>query len=199
VAEVYAGDNLYLRNLRVYNANGSIHLEKDSLVIRGTYLCDLDTGRETSYDADFWWEAVRPGVNYLVPRNNARVCIGFDLASLRKPTIDGMSMTTAAIPSVQLDYAVVVGRTTANRSFKLLAHAKPGNRLQLAYVEVFDGSGNRYKYATGISVPSSWTYNLDTLQLSGGHDADIWWHVISNNVGFLERYSSARMRLLWSL
>ena len=199
VAEAYAGYNLYLRNLRVYNANGSIHLEKDSLVIRGTYLCDLDTGRETSYDADFWWEAVRSGVNYLVPRNNARVCIAYNLSALRKTNIDRIHMYSAGIPSAQLDYAVVVGRTTANRCFKLLAHAKPGNRLQISYLEVFDGAGRRYKYATNFSIPSSWTYNLDTLQLSGGRYADIWWHVISDNVGFMENYSRARTQLIWTL
>jgi C1A family cysteine protease len=199
VAEAYAGDNLYLRNLRVYNPNGSVHLQKDTLVVRGTYLCDLDTGRETSNDADFWWEAVRPGVNYLVPRNNARVWIAYNLAALTKTTIDRISLTSAAVPSSQLDYAVIVGRTTANRCFKILAHAKSGNRLQLSYLEVFDSLGRRYKYATNVIVPSSWTYNLDTLQLSGGQQADIWWHVISDNVGFLEKYSSARTRLIWSL
>jgi hypothetical protein len=54
ICEAYAGDNLYLRNLRVYNADGSLHLERDNLVIRGTYLCDIDSARETSLDADFW-------------------------------------------------------------------------------------------------------------------------------------------------
>ena len=50
-----------------------------------------------------------------------------------------------------------------------------------------------------INVPSSWTYNLDTLSTSGGNAADLWWHVISNNVKFLDRYMSCRMRLLWTI
>ncbi|MBL8153591.1 MAG: C1 family peptidase [Anaerolineae bacterium] len=199
VAEAYAGDNLYLRNLRVYNANGTIHLERDTLVIRSSYLCDLDTARETSLNADFWWEGVSPGVHFLVPRNGAAACIVYNIANLNAAMINGMSMTTSAVDSRILQYAVIVGKTTGGRPFKILVHAKPGNMLQLSYVEVYENSGARYKYGQGIMVPSSWTYNLDSLTLSGGSNADIWWHVISNNVGFLERYSTATMRLLWTL
>jgi C1A family cysteine protease len=199
IAEAYAGDNLYLRNLRVYNANGTIHLERDTLVIRSSYLCDLDTARETSLNADFWWEGVSPGVHFLVPRNGAAACIGYNIATLNATMINGMSMTTSAVDSRILKYAVIVGKTTGGRPFKILVHAKPGNMLQLSYVEVYANSGARYKYGQRIMVPSSWTYNLDSLTLSGGSNADIWWHVISNNVGFLERYSTATMRLLWTL
>ncbi|MFC1713348.1 C1 family peptidase [Candidatus Poribacteria bacterium] len=197
VCEAYAGYNLLLRNLRVYNADGSLHLERDSLVIRGTYLCDIDSARETSMDADFWWEAVRPGVNYLVPRNGASAYIAFDLAHLSAQQISATSLSSAPIASRDLDYAVVVGTTTANRRFKMLVHMKPGNRLQISYLELFRSDGRRYRHATNIHVPSSWTYNLDTLRTSGGQYADIWWHVISNGVGFLERYSRARTQLVW--
>lgn len=199
VCEAYAGYNLYLRNLRVYNADGSLHLERDSLVIRGTYLCDIDSARETRLDADFWWEAVSPGVNYLVPRNNASVCVAFDLAHLSASQISATALSSAPIASSDLNYAVVVGRTTANRRFKMLVHAKSGNRLQISYLELYDSRGRRYRYATNLYVPSSWTYNLDTLRVGGGQYADIWWHVISNGVGFLERYSWARTQLVWQL
>jgi hypothetical protein len=110
-----------------------------------------------------------------------------------------MTLATSAVDSRLMQYAVVAGRTTGGRTFKLLAHAKPGNVLQLSYVEVFNADGSRYQYGQSINVPSSWTYDLDTLSLSGGAAADVWWHVISNNVGFLEPNGSARTRLLWSL
>ena len=131
VAEAYAGDNLYLKNLRVYNADGSMHLERDSLVIRSSYLCDLDTARETSASADFWWEGVSPGVHFLVPRGGAAACIGYDLAALTAAAIGPMSLTTTAVDSSILRYAVIVGRTTSGRLFKLLAHAKTRERLAL--------------------------------------------------------------------
>jgi C1A family cysteine protease len=199
VAEAYAGDNLSLRNLRVYNADGSVHLQKDSLVIRSSYLCDLDTGRETSTNADFWWEGVSPGVHFLVPRNGASACIAKNIASVTAAQINAMSLNTDAVEWGNLDYAFLTGKTTSNRPFKILAHAKPGNKLQLSYVEVYNNDGSRHRYAQSIEIPSSWTYNLDDLALSGGNAADLWWHVISNNVGFLERYSTARLRLDWTL
>lgn len=199
VCEAYAGYNLLLRNLRVYNSDGSVHLERDSLVIRGTYLCDIDRGRESSVDADFWWEAVRPGVNYLVPRNGAAACIAFDIARLTATQIGATALSSVPIASDDLDYAVVVGRTTANRRFKMLVHTKPGNRLQISYLNVYDSSGRRYRYGTRLYIPSSWTYNLDTLKTGGGRYADIWWHVISDGVGFLERYSTARTQPVWRL
>jgi hypothetical protein len=176
-----------------------MHLVRDSLVIRSSYLCDLDTARETSANADFWWEGVRPGVHYLVPRNGASACIGFDLAALSAASIGPLSMTTTSVEARLLNYAVIVGKTTSGRIFKLMVHAKPANVLQLSYVEVFNADGARFQYAQSVTVPSSWTYDLDNLSLSGGNAADIWWHVISNNVGFLERYSTATMRLVWSL
>lgn len=199
VCEAYAGYNLLLRNLRVYNPDGRIHLVRDSLVIRGTYLCDIDSARETQLDADFWWEAVRPGVNYLVPRNNASVCVAYDFAALNAQRISNTSMNSAPLLSQNLKYAIVVGRTTANRRFKMLVHAKSRNRLQISCLELFDSSGRRYRYATNIYVPSSWTFNLDTLRTGGGRYADIWWHVISDGVGYLERYSNARTQLVWCL
>ncbi len=199
VAEAYAGDNLYLRNLRVYNADGSMHLERDSVIIRSSYLCDLDTARETTANADFWWEGVRPGVHFLVPRNGASACIAYDFASMTAADILAMNLTTTAVDSRILQYAVIAGKTTSGRLFKIVAHAKPGNILQLSYAEVFNADGSRYKYGQVLNVPSSWTYDLDNLSLSGGTNADLWWHVLSSNVGFLERYSSAKIRLIWSL
>lgn len=197
VCEAYAGYNLYLKNLKVYNSNGSLHLEKDSLMIRGTYSCDLDSGRETRYGADFWWQAVRRGVNYLVPTNGARAHIAFNLARLDHQRIRSRYLGSAAVPSKKLNYAVVVGKTTASRYYKMLLHSKPNNQLEIAYLEVYDGSGRRYIYRRGITVPATWTYNLDTLNKGGGRYADIWWQVVSDNVGFLNKYSYAKTELVW--
>ena len=199
VTEAYAGYNLMLRNLRVYNPDGSVHLERENLVVRGTYLCDLDRGRESRTDADFWWQAVRPGVNNLVPRNGASAAIAFDFAGLTAARIDATRLTSSPVASDDLDYAVIVGKTTANRRFKMLVHAKPRNRLELSYLEVFDSRGRRYRYRSDIEVRPSWTYNLDTMRQGGGRWADIWWRVVSDGVGFLERYSRARTQLVWQL
>jgi C1A family cysteine protease len=199
VCEAYAGDNLLLRNLRVYNPNGSLHLERDSLLIRGTYLLDIDSARETSVDADFWWQAVRPGNNYLVPRNKAAACVAFDLAALSAQEIGSITPGSTSIEDDDLNYAVIVGRTTSRRCFKMLVHAKPGNQLQISYLELFQTNGNRYFHITDLRIQPSCTYNLDTLQASSGRYDDIRWHVICDGTGSLETCSNASMELLWRL
>jgi len=199
IAEAYAGYNLYLKNLVVYNNNGSIHLRKERLVIRGTYLCDIDSGRETRNNADFWWEAVSSGVNNLVPRNGAKACVLYNISGLRANNIRPIRFSSSPVPSAKLNFAVIAGITTANKTFKAVMHLKPGNKLFISYLEVFNTNGTRYKYKQDIEVSSSWTYNLDTLRQGGGKYADIWWHVISNNVGFIEKYSTAKFQLLFCI
>jgi hypothetical protein len=199
VCEAYAGDNLLLRNLRVYNPNGSLHLERDSLLIRGTYLFDIDSARETSVDADFWWQGVRPGKNYLVPRNKAAACVAFDLAALSAQEIESVTPGSAGIEDDDLNYAVIVGRTTSQRCFKMLVHAKPGNQLQISYLELFQTNGNRYFHVTDLHMQPPCTYNLDTLRAGSGRYDDIRWHVICDGTGSLESCSNASMELLWRL
>ena len=199
VCEVYAGNNLLLRNLRVYSADGSVHLERDSLVIREAYLCNIDSAQETSLDADFKWQAVRPGENYLVPRNGAAAYVAFDLADLNAGQISAANLASIPIASGDLNYAVIVGRTTANKYFKMLAHAKPDNKLQISYLELFDSRGRQRRCASDLSVPSSLTYNLDTLRVGGGQYDDIWWNVMPDGAGILESHSRAKIQLLWRL
>jgi C1A family cysteine protease len=199
IAEVYAGTNLLLKNIKVYNSNGTVYTTRSSLIVRGTYLCDMDTVRETRYGADFWWEAVRPGVNYLVPRGGASACVLYDFGNLSASQISRYNMYTAPIENKRLDYGVIVGRTTANRRFKMVVDGQNSdNSLRINYLVLYNSNGTRYKYATNIKIPSSWTYNLDTLRL-GGTYADIWNHVISDGVSFLEVKRNAKMRLLWCL
>ncbi len=199
IAEVYAGTDLLLKNIRVYNRDGTIYASRPSLVVRGTYLCDIDTIRETRYGADLWWQAVRPGVNYLVPRNGASACVLFDFAHISASRISQYSLSTSPIENTQLDYGVVIGRTSANRRFKMVVHRHDSdNSMRISYLVVYNPNGSRYKYANDIVIPSSYTYNLDTLRLSGSY-ADIWNHVISDGVSFLEVRRSVKMRLLWYL
>ncbi len=199
IAEVYAGTDLLLKNICVYNENGTIYATKPSLMVRETYLCDIDTIRETPYGADFWWEAVSPGVNYLVPRNGASACVLYDFAHLNNSQIGKYSLYTSPLENKWLDYGVIVGCTTTNRLFKMVVDGQNSdNSLRISYLVVYNSDGSRYKYATDISVPSSWTYNLDTLQLGGSY-ADIWNHVISDSVAFIEVRGDVKMRLLWYL
>ncbi len=199
VCEAYAGDNLLLRNIRVFNTDGSLHRKRNSLTIRGHYFCDLDRISETKKDADFWWEAVSPGVNYLVPKNKAKVIVAFDLAALDATKIGSIQLRSEPIKSEDLNYALIVGKTTEKRLFKLLIHMKYRSRIEISYIEVFNEDGTRHEYAMNRYVPLSWTYDIDTLRKGGGSKADFWWHVISDGVGFIEKQSTAKTQLHWHL
>ncbi|HSW31407.1 MAG TPA: Ig-like domain-containing protein, partial [Longimicrobiales bacterium] len=56
-----------------YAADGSVHSSGSGLVIRGTFLCDLDSGMElsTTPNDDFWWEMVNPTTRRLSPSSGA--------------------------------------------------------------------------------------------------------------------------------
>jgi len=202
VCEAYAGENLLLRNLRVYNPDGSVHLEKDALVIRGNKLCDVDAGRETSLDADFWWLNL-PGIELFIPRNGAQAHIAYDVADLDAEAIDGLELSQTPIPSSDLRYAVIAGKTTADVRFKMVVQAPAAgdeeNALEISYLELYSHSGRRRSYATGILVTSPWTYNLDTLRLSSSQFADIRWRATGDGEGMLETQADARMTLVWRL
>lgn len=198
VCEAYAGDNLLLRNLRIYDSDGKLYLERDSLVIRGAYLCDIDCASETNTEADFWWQSVYPGENYLVPRNGASAHVAFDLINLNTNQISLRPPGSAPITGDRLNYAVVVGRTTFNRCFKMLVHAKNDKRLQISYLELFNPDGSRYHYSTNLYISPSQAFDLDTLRFDN-QGADIQWRMISDNTGILESCPGAEIQLLWRL
>jgi len=64
------GYNLTLKWF-TFNPNGTLHTKGDNLVIRGTYMCDLDSGKETQTSSDFWWQQVSATERYLTPQNGA--------------------------------------------------------------------------------------------------------------------------------
>ena len=68
------GYNLHLK-WKTHNFDGSVFSEGGRLEIRGTWLGNLDTGREQSAGADFWWEQVNTVERYLVPQNGATFAI----------------------------------------------------------------------------------------------------------------------------
>lgn len=58
-----------------FTAEGTIHSSGDNLIVRRTYTCDLDAGRESRTSADFWWQISTATERYLTPRNGAAFAI----------------------------------------------------------------------------------------------------------------------------
>jgi hypothetical protein len=56
---------------KTFASPNSIFRKGNSLLIRGTYSCDLDYGKETSVQADFFWRQIDKVQRRLVPKNGA--------------------------------------------------------------------------------------------------------------------------------
>jgi hypothetical protein len=71
------GYNLELKWL-TYDGNGKVFSKGNKLVVRGTFSCDLDGGKEArGGGGDFWWEQVSRQKRFLVPRGRAVVVVYF--------------------------------------------------------------------------------------------------------------------------
>lgn len=65
------GYNLTIKWM-TFNPDGSLHRKGDHLVIRGTYSCDLDSGREIEKTlSDFWWRQLSERERRLEAQNGA--------------------------------------------------------------------------------------------------------------------------------
>lgn len=58
-----------------YTDNGSVFISTNNLIIRGTYLCDLDVVTENGVETvlnDFHWNRQTATLTYLTPKNGAK-------------------------------------------------------------------------------------------------------------------------------
>lgn len=57
---------------QTYNSNGTTYSSGSSLIIRGTWSCDLDLGIESLTNRDFFWQQATSTIRYLTPKNGAK-------------------------------------------------------------------------------------------------------------------------------
>lgn len=76
ILSIDQADNYKLTiKLTTFADNGSVFISTNNLVIRGTYLCDLDTAIEMGIngtDEDFHWNRQTSTLTYLSPYNGAK-------------------------------------------------------------------------------------------------------------------------------
>lgn len=76
ILSIDQADNYKLTiKLTTFDSSGSVFISTNSLAIRGTYLCDLDTAIEMSNygsDDDFHWNRQSNTLTYLTTRNYAK-------------------------------------------------------------------------------------------------------------------------------
>ena len=97
-----------------FDSAGTIHSRGDNLIIRRTYTCDLDAGRESQTSADFWWQIASASERYLTPRNGAAfaIYIGSSQAPTQKLITGQQLKTTAAETSKTVESSRQAGKAS---------------------------------------------------------------------------------------
>ncbi len=107
-----------------FNADGTVYSRGDSLVVRGTFTCDLDAGREARDSADFWWQMVTQTESYLTPQNGATFAIYSPaLQPLNQPT------TTQRTETTQVDTSQKRTEAESTRTGEAAGRVKLSDRL----------------------------------------------------------------------
>lgn len=70
---IEANNNLLIRRLVVYNADGGVFLDKFNFIVPPSNTVDLDTGAIATAGFDLWWEAVDDKTRNLVPLKNVEI------------------------------------------------------------------------------------------------------------------------------
>ena len=104
------GYNLWLR-IVTYNSNGSVFAQADSVQIRGTFFCDLDSAKESTPGADFQWEQVSAAIRYVKAVNPAKLLLYYSPNNV----VTNVTMTPSS-PAIIADKQMVTVKFTYTTS-----------------------------------------------------------------------------------
>ena len=101
------GYNLWLR-IVTYNSDGSVFAQADSVQIRGTWLCDLDSAKESlSPQADFQWDQVSAVLRYIKAGNPVKLLLYYSPNNV----VTNVTMTPSS-PAIIADKQMVTVKFT---------------------------------------------------------------------------------------
>lgn len=180
--QVAAGDDLLITRLTVYNPAGCIVRTASNLTIRSSFGCDLDNARESSTGADFWWNGVSPGLHFLEAQNSASFHLykGFDEVTLGD--IQAAPFSSRRVDRPFLRDQVLYCRTSQGRLAKLLVQS--GDTLTVSRLLVFRPDGSVHLDRSNISVPQTYTLDVDTGTVAAA-GYDLWWEAATATSFFL--------------
>jgi hypothetical protein len=105
------GYNLWLR-IVTYNSDGSVFAQADSVQIRGTWLCDLDSAKESlSPQADFQWDQVSAVLRYIKAGNPVKLLLYYSPNNV----VTNVTMTPSS-PAIIADKQMVTVKFTYTTS-----------------------------------------------------------------------------------
>lgn len=188
--QVHSGDDLTITRMVVYNPAGCIIRRANNLVIRSSFSCDLDNAAESSTGADFWWHAISAGVHFLEPQNSAvfRLYTAFDDVTFAQ--VSASEFVARRVERPALRDQVLFCRTSQGRYAKLLVEA--GDTLMVRRMTVYRADGSVHLDRSNISVPRTWTLDVDTGNV-GASGYDLWWRAVTDAEFFLTPANGASL------
>jgi len=188
--QVQSGDDLHINELTVYNPAGCIIKTATNLVIHATFSCDVDNAVETATGADFWWHAISAGNSQMEAKNSATFSLFTDFNAITFNDISTAPYSSQKVAREWLNNQVLYCKTSQGRYAKLRVEA--ANTLLVRSMVVFNSDGTQHLSKSNISVPQTWTLDLDTGNV-GAAGYDLWWEAQTATIFFLTPANGATL------
>ena len=127
--------------ITVSEASGPGFYTSGTVVVHGTWICNLDLGQEGGNSSDFWWRQVNDVERYIVPQNGAQFhVIGVvDFNSIDYLNLKGYSYSSAEIngsnnASNQIPTGIVVACITSEERYCKFRIDNYGYNLTISWV-----------------------------------------------------------------
>jgi hypothetical protein len=180
--KMQAGPDLHISDLTVYNPAGCIIKTATNLVIHSSFSCDIDNALQTNAGADFWWHGITGTNSQLEPKPGATFALYPDFESIPFSAISAANYKNQKVAREWLSNQVIYCKTSQGRFAKLQVEAS--NNLLVRRMVVFNSNGSLHLDRSNITVPQTWTLDVDTGNV-GAAGYDLWWEAVNASVFFL--------------
>jgi hypothetical protein len=180
--QLQSGDNLNIGELTVYNPAGCIIKTAANLLIHSSFSCDVDAAIETAAGSDLFWHGISAGNHLLEPRNGATFSLVPDFDAVNFSEISASNFQTKRIARAWLGNQLIFCRSSQGRFAKLCV--KAANNLLVQRLVVYNADGSLHLNLSNITVPQTWTLDIDTGNV-GASGYDLWWEAVNATTFFL--------------
>ncbi|HUI93760.1 MAG TPA: hypothetical protein VLX68_16075 [Chitinivibrionales bacterium] len=198
------GYNLWLK-IVTYNADGTVHAQADSVEIRGTFECSLDSAKETlAPSADFHWDIIGGNNRVLTMMNGATIgiyyepnIVSFDNLTLSMDSsfiIPYSSLDGSDSVSNQIPTGTVLIYITKTGLYGKLQVLKYGYDLSLRIV-TYNANGTVHAQADSVVIGGTTYCNLDSAKQSSS--GGLFWHIHSAVWRSVDMVAPATIRIYY--
>jgi hypothetical protein len=187
---IQGGDTLSISDLTLYNSSGCIIKTATNLNISPSFSCDIDNALQTNTGADFWWHAISAGNSQLEPKNGATFSLFTDFEAISFNEISTAPFSNQKVAREWLKRQVLFCKTSQGRFAKLTVES--GDTLMVRRMVVFNSNGSLHLDKSNITVPQTWTLDVDTGNI-GAAGYDLWWEAVNASTFFLVPANEAKI------